>query len=250
MIKITSLLVMAVIVFACDSENANDCFQTSGPIVQQTREVGSFEKIIVNRDIELIIQEGSTFEVLIETGKNLISDVKVEVVGDQLQLTDGNTCNFIRDFGITKIHVTAPDIKEIRSSTQFDISSKGILNYPNLTLISEDYEFPENFAVGDFKLKVNSETLRVTANDLSFFYIEGDTKNLNLSFTAGTPRFNGENLIAQHVNIFHRGSDDMMVNPQQSIKGVINSAGDVISFNRPPLVEVEELYNGKLIFKD
>ena len=42
----------------------------------------------------------------------------------------------------------------------------------------------------------------------------------------------------------------MIVNPQASIKGSIFGTGDVISVNRPPVVEVEELYTGRLIFED
>jgi len=41
----------------------------------------------------------------------------------------------------------------------------------------------------------------------------------------------------------------MVVNPQNSIRGKIVSFGDVISKNRPPVVEVEELYKGRLRFE-
>ena len=41
---------------------------------------------------------------------------------------------------------------------------------------------------------------------------------------------------------------DMIVNPQQSISGELRSTGNVIAKNRPPIVEVEEFYTGRLIF--
>ena len=62
-------------------------------------------------------------------------------------------------------------------------------------------------------------------------------------------RFEGENLIAQNVSVFHRGTNDMIVNPQQSITGSILSTGNVISVNQPPIVDVEEVFNGRLIFE-
>lgn len=245
--KIFYILILTL-VFACNSEDASDCFQSSGSIIQQEITVDTFTKILVNRDVQLILKEGIEFKVIIETGKNLINDVEAIVVDDQLQLTDQNTCNYVRDFGITKIYVTAPNITEIRSSTQYDVSSEGVLDYNGLVLISEDFNVPGSFTVGDFRLDVNLITLRIVTNNISTFYITGQTENLNVGFFAGAGRFEGENLIAQNVNIFHRGSNDMIVNPQESLTGELRSTGDLISVNQPPVVTVEQFYTGRLIF--
>ena len=247
--KLLYILTLAL-VFSCNSEDAGGCFQTSGSIIQQEIIVDAFTKILVNRDVELILKEGVEYEVIIETGKNLLNDVEALIVDDELQLTDHNTCNYVRDYGITKIYVTAPNITEIRSSTQYDVSSNGILKFNSLTLISEDFNDPGSFTVGDFRLAVNLTTLRIVTNNISSFYITGQTENLNIGFFAGAGRFEGENLIAQNVNIFHRGSNDMIVNPQQSLEGELRSTGNLISVNQPPIVDVEQFYTGQLIFED
>ncbi|NNC49050.1 MAG: DUF2807 domain-containing protein, partial [Flaviramulus sp.] len=96
-------IVFLILIFACDSENAGDCFQKEGTIIQQEIIVANFDKIFVNRDIELIIEEGPTQKVVIETGKNLINDVSAAVANGELTLTDNNTCNYVRDYGITKV---------------------------------------------------------------------------------------------------------------------------------------------------
>ncbi|NCO64463.1 MAG: DUF2807 domain-containing protein [Flavobacteriales bacterium] len=234
---------------SCNSENANDCFQTSGTIVQQEISLDSFEKIWVNRDVELIIKEGAVQKVMIETGKNLINDVDAVVVEGQLFLTDNNSCNYVRNYGITKVYVTSPNINEIRSSTQYDISSDGVLRYPNLTILSEDFNAPDTFSVGNFKLQINNTSFSVVFNNLSNCYVSGATTNLNVTFASGLSRFEGRNLEAQKVIIWNRGSNDMILNPIQSIKGKISGTGDVISVNRPPVVEVDEQYKGRLIFE-
>ena len=90
--KIIYILTLILIV-ACNSEDAGDCFQTTGNIIQQEVAVNTFEKILVNRDIELIVKEGPEHKVLIETGKNLLNDVEAKVVSNALQLTDNNSCN-------------------------------------------------------------------------------------------------------------------------------------------------------------
>lgn len=236
------------LVFSCDSENASDCFQTAGNIITEEFFVDNFERILVNRDIELIIKEGPIQQVIVQTGENLLNDVVVEISENQLILTDNNTCNYVRDFGITKVFVTVPNLTEIRCSTQFEIKSEGVLNFDDLALLSENFNFPDTFPIGDFRLNLDVENLRVVSNNLSFFYLSGEAENLNINFVAGDGRFEGEDLIAQNVSIFHRGSNDMIVNPQESITGTIFSTGDVISVNQPPIVEVEEVFNGRLIF--
>jgi hypothetical protein len=237
-----------LILLACDSENANDCFQTAGNMIQQEIEVESFNRILVNRDITLIIKQATSQSVIIETGSNLINDVDVKVENNQLILTDNNTCNYVRDFGITKITVNTPTLTEIRTSTQYTVSSDGTLSFENLTLISENFNVPGLFTVGDFDLQVNSNNLNVLSNGLSSYYLNGTVNNLVLSFFAGDGRFEGENLMAQNIEVFHRGSNDMVVNPQQSITGSIVATGNVIAKNEPPIIEVEELFNGRLIF--
>ena len=238
-----------IVVLACDSESAGDCFQTEGAKVQQEVAVTPFEKILVNRDVELIVKDGVDFQVIIETGENLLNDVEAEVVNNELQLTDNNSCNYVRDYGITKIYVTAPNITEIRSSTQYDISSDGILNYDEIQLICEDYNQPGSFTVGDFRMQINANKLSIAANNISSFYMSGAVEDLSVGFFSGAGRFHGENLIAQNINVFHRGSNDMLVNPQESLTGKLRGTGDLISLHIPPIVDVEQFYIGQLIFQ-
>jgi len=245
--KIIYILIV-VVIFSCNSEDANDCFQKSGNSIQTEVIVSAFERILVNRNVELILKQGVGFQVIIETGENLINDVEAIVVDDELQLTDYNSCNYVREYGITKVYVTAPNIKEIRSSTQYDISSEGVLNYNNFKLFSEDFNISGTFTVGDFRLNINTTQLNITANNMSSFYISGQVENAFIGFYSGAGRFEGANLIAQNIEVYHRGSNDMIVNPQQSLTGQLLGTGDLISLNMPTTVEVEQIYTGQLIF--
>ena len=242
------IFILMLFVFACDSEDAFDCFQTAGNIIQEEVEVSAFERILVNRDVELIISEALEYKVTIETGENLLNDVKVEVIGNRLVLTDDNTCNYVRDFGITKIYVEAPNITEIRNSSQYTVSSNGSLSYPSLSLVSEDFNDDVEFTVGDFRITVNNVNLDIISNNISSFYIDGLTENLFVGFFSGSGRFEGRNLMAQNIEVNHRGSNDMIVNPIQSLTGILRGTGNLIAINEPPLVNVERVYTGQLFF--
>ncbi|MCF6279593.1 MAG: DUF2807 domain-containing protein [Flavobacteriaceae bacterium] len=236
-----------ILFFGCDSEDAGNCFQTAGNSIQQEFTVDSFDKILINERIELIIKEGTTQKVIVETGKNLMNDIDIQVVNNEVIATNNNTCNFVRDYSLTKVIITSPNITRIRNSSELAVRSDGVLTFPSLNLVADDFQ-SDFLNVGDFYISVNNTGLSVVSNGISNFYIDGQTTNLNIGFHAGDSRFEGRNLVATNVTIIHKSTNDMLVNPQTKIEGDIYSLGDVIAYNQPAIVDVTEHYQGKLIF--
>ncbi|MEX0313888.1 MAG: head GIN domain-containing protein [Allomuricauda sp.] len=245
------IIYLALILVACNGENTPDCFQNAGDLTRRTVEVSEFTRITVFENINLVLKQGVEQEVEIETGEFLQDEVTANVEDNRLVLRNENGCNFIRDYGLTTVYVTSPNITEIRSSTGLLISSDGVLNYPNMNLISESFINPETETTdGSFDLHLNSANIGITVNGIAYLKLRGTTTNLNVNIAAGDSRIEAENLVSQNVSVNHRGSNDVIVNPQLSISGVIRGTGDVISVNRPPEVEVDELFNGRLIFRN
>lgn len=244
-------IAVVVLFFGCDSEKGLDCFQASGSIIQEEFTVEDFSKIIVWERVQLIIQQGDTQKVVVETGENLLNDIEVKVIDGQLNLYNHNACNLVRDYGLTKVYVTAPNITEIRSSTGLPTKSLGVLRYPSLRLLSEDQNTEDGYHIdGDFELELDVESLIIVANGLSRFYLSGHADTLTIGLYSGDCGVDAGNLITDNVVInLHRSTSDIIVNPQVSIYAKLVSIGNVISKNRPPLVEKIELYTGRLIFE-
>ena len=239
---------IATILLSCNGKNVPDCFQNAGAIVQKEFIVEAFNKIIVFERVQLILKEASEQKIIVETGEYLMNEIVVEVENGQLILKDENGCNLTRDYGLTKIYVSAPNITSIRSSTGLPILSDGVLNYPNLSLVSEDFGAEGLYhTVGDFRLEVNCTNLNVTTNNLSHMFLSGAVENLTIGFYSGNSRFEGRHLIAQNILIFQRSSNDMILNPQLTLVGEIRSTGNVILVNEPPVVDVQVYYTGRLI---
>ena len=217
-----------ITIFSCNSEDSGDCLQTAGTIIQQEIDVAPFNKILVNKKVALVINEGPIQKVILETGENLMPDIEVQVVGDQIILTNHNTCNFLRDYGLTKVYITTPNITEIRNASELNVSSNGVLTFPTIYLQSTG-EKNDFLAVGDWHLNINNNKVIILSNGISNFYINGSTNNLDIIFSDGDCRFEGENFIAQHVKVKNVSSNDMLVNPVESLTGSIHSTGDVIS---------------------
>tara|TARA_R110000823_G_scaffold52940_2_gene130724 strand:+ start:71514 stop:72263 length:750 start_codon:yes stop_codon:yes gene_type:complete len=242
--------ILVLIFTGCNSESSWDCIQNAGTIVQNEVTVPPFTKILVWERTKVFIQQGEEQKVVIETGESLMNDVEVTVTDGRLEIHNNNSCNLVRDYEITKIYITSPNITEIRSSTGYLIESIGVLRYPSLTLLSEDQQNEDQYHIdGDFKLNLDVQSLSVVANGLSKFYLKGSATNTNFGLYAGDCRIFAENLTVQNLYVYHRSTGEMVVNPQLAIRGKIVSLGNVISKNRPAIVEVEELYRGKLIFE-
>lgn len=241
---------MAMVLLSCNAKVMPDCLQNAGPIIQMEFEMPTFDKIVVFERVQLILKEAPEQKVVVETGKYLRDDIKVSVVEDRLILKNNNGCNISRDYGITKVYVSAPNITQIRSSTGLPILSDGVLKYPDLALVSEDFEAEEQYHTdGDFILDVDCTNLTITNNNQSHVFLKGKVENLMIGFYSGNCRFEGRDLIAQNIQIYQRSSNDMIINPQVSLKGEIRSTGNVVVINNPPVVEVETFYTGRLIFE-
>jgi hypothetical protein len=246
--RYTFYIGLFIILFSCNNDSAPDCFQNTGDIIEQEFVVDAFDKITVFEGVELIITDAPIQKVIVQTGEYLLSDVKVSFVEGRLILKDENGCNIARDYGVTKVFVSSPNIVEIRNSSNFTVSSNGILNYSELNLLSENFgNEGEYSAIGDFNLQVNCDELQLVFNNLSTAYISGNVTDLFVGFYSGDSRFEGANLIAQNIQIYQRSSNDMILNPQLSLTGEIRSTGDVILVNEPPEMSVQVFYTGQII---
>lgn len=248
--KIAIYFIIFSLLLGCDYDEGLNCFQNSGPIIQQEISLADFNKITVFERAQLIISQGPK-SVILETGENLVSDIDIFVNDDELIINNNNGCNLFRDYGLTKIYVSSPNITEIRNSSGLSVLSGNTLSFDDLTLISEDLVEEDAFHTdGDFELDLNVNKLTIIQNNLSNFFLSGTVEELDLNFLFGDARFEGRSLIVQTANVYHRGTNDIIINPEQEITGTLLSTGDLILVNTPPLVNLEELYTGRVIYED
>ncbi|WP_306354004.1 head GIN domain-containing protein [Flavobacterium sp. '19STA2R22 D10 B1'] len=244
MMKKILLIISCILVVSCNSESGSDCFKSAGNTITEDITTANFDKINVYEGIELIIKQAEVTTVKLTTGSNLSNDIEIKVEEGVLKLKNNATCNWVRDYNLTKVYVTVPNLTTIYSASQFTVKSDGILNFPMLTLQSGVYKDETS---GIIDLEVNCENLYVESNFVNFFKIKGNTNYLSVNLYAGDARFDGSNLIAQNVEFFQRSSNDIIVNPQQRIKGNIYSTGNVILKNNPPIIDIVEHYKGYLV---
>ncbi len=250
----TSILLLQFLLlplFSCNGDKVPDCIQNAGELVREELVLEPFDKITVYELVRVVIRHGAEQKVEVETGRFLRDEVSASVVNGRLELRNNNRCNLFREYGLTTFYITVPELSEIRSSTGFPILSEGVLPFERLSLISESFVNPETETTdGSFDLNLEVESLSVVANGIAYFKLQGTASRMQLTVAAGDSRIEAENLLARQVSVNHRGSNDMLVYPLESLEGVIRGTGDVVSFHRPDTVQVEILYRGRLIYRE
>jgi hypothetical protein len=231
---------------SCSSDAVPDCFKNAGAMVTYEVPVSDFMRIAVYEGVEVIITEGSQYTVTVSTGENLKEDISAEVIDGELYLKNSGGCNWVRDYNSTTIYVTAPHLEKIYSASQFAVKSSGVLHYPVLSLQSG---LSGNTASGTFELAIDSESLTVEDNQSAYYKISGNVDNLNVSFYSGDARFEGSRLNADKVSVFHRSTNNIIINPQLEVRGTLYSTGNLVLKNTPPVVQVEQLYTGSVVFE-
>ena len=241
------ILIASLLLILTSCGISEDCFKGNGNRIKQTFLLENFTKIKVYDGVGLIIKEGPNYEVKIETSDNIIDNLDVKIEGDMLVIKDNSTCNIARDYGQTIVYVTAPKIEEIHSKTNQDIKSDGVLHYGLLRLFSIDLS--DGAGTGNFYINIDSiGQLVIESNNVSNFHINGHVGEMLLNFYFVNGRFYGEQLAAENIKIFQRGSNGMIVKPILKIEGTIYATGNVILKNMPPIIDVEEVYTGRLIY--
>jgi len=238
--------VLLLVLTSCNNDLTPECFEKMGPVITYDAVVPDFTAINLSVGIELVITEGPEQKVSITTGKNITQYITAKVKDGKLYLTNAVDCNWVRDYKSTTVYVTTPHLEQIYSGSQFAVKSNGVLTFPSLSLQSGIFS---ETASGTFELNVSCRNLSVDDNQGSYYIINGAVENLSVNFYAGDARFNGDNLIAQKLQVFHRSTNDIIANVQQEVTGTLYSTGNLVLKNHPPVVTVNRIYTGQVVYE-
>lgn len=226
--------------------SVDHCIKSTGENITETVILEPFEKVYIFKGISATIHQSEEHKIVINTGKNIRPHITYELANGELKIKDILDCNWVRDYGVTHIDIFAPNLTEINSRTEKNINSNGVLTYPNLTLTAIDLE--EGAGLGDFHFQINSDYFQISTNNVSSFYVSGQTKDFNLGMYSGLGKIRTEHLLVQnHIEVFHRGNNDAHVYPLGSISGNMYGLGNLYIKHQPTAIEIIQHFSGRVI---
>ena len=242
-------IALIFLTLGCAISDPGDCFENAGALGTKSVSLSNFSRVIVREGIVLEVSQGVENQLEIEYNEGLLDQITFEIIGDRLELNNNYGCRFFSGFKPATVRLTVVDLVELRNASEYTVQSVDTLRFDSLNLISEDF-FEDEVNVGDFDILFKGSTLSVVSNNVSNFRLYGTAELFDLNMASGQGKIQADQLQSQRIRLFHRGTSDLLVHPITEIRGEIRGTGNVISVNRPPLIAVDELYTGRLLFRD
>jgi hypothetical protein len=239
-----SVMVILVLIPACNQEHDFDCAKSTGEIIKTDKVIPPFHYVILEDNIDLVLKNGNDGQATIEAGKNLLSKVILQTQGDTLLITNNNTCNWVRNFK-HRISISLPvpeDDLTLLHRGYGEIKSSDALQVVNLAVYSLD-------AGGTIDLQLNSAVAVVYSNSHAFIKLTGQADYLDIWMHKGIGRVFAENLTAATCYVKHEGSNEIRIFPVQEGAVEIFASGNVVYYNEPLTMTSNIKGTGRLIRK-
>lgn len=241
-INILLIFTASLLINGCAKENMGDCFKTAGNVETQTRDVSGFSRIKLEDKIELYVTQSNYYEVKVETGRDLQSNIKTEVQDSVLTIKNINKCNFIRDPNATlKVYVTMPYLRMIRNG------GVGTIYFQNeFTGDTLDIRIGNS---GDVHANVNFNYISTSTHGNGDLYLTGKV-NYSSHYTNGTNYLHMEDLFIKDKIILNSYTiGDCYLNaPENGVMEVeIWESGSIYYKGNPASIAIKQEGKGKLI---
>jgi hypothetical protein len=234
------LVILGVSIQSCNSEEAFDCFKTSGEEITVTLDdIPDFNELIIHDDIELEIVETNEEYFELTYGENLIPKIVMEHENDSLMFFNQNFCGWTRDFEKPKLTWFTN-----KGSINIICLSDGKITTPDT--IKSDFAIRIQSATNDINLKIDNNKTTLSSNSSSYFEVSGKCTNLLVRAYFNDGKYDCNNFIVNRANVLQRGYNDIIVNVQDSLVGSIENAGRIL-YKGNPGVKVAVSNGGELI---
>ena len=191
----------------------------SGNVVEETRDVKSFDSIRIEFPAEVSISQGDHESLTIEAEDNFLPGLKTEVRGGTLDIYyDSDTEKHVNPTETVKIEIVVTGLKQV------DFESAGRLTLTGIESNSLDVSVS---GAGELKIvDLAADDLSVNMSGAGSMSATGSADNLDLSIS-GFGSFNGEDLHSQNANVTLSGAGSATVWVDKLLDAEISGAGSI-----------------------
>ena len=190
----------ALILFSsCKKENRCDCIKRTGDIITVTREVGKFDRIFVEQNVNVFITQDLVAEVKVEAGENIEPLIQTVVEDGILIIRNKNRCNWSRSYKkALNVYIKTPGLRYIHSNGTGNIVSLNTITVDSFDVrvessgnidltVNNNQVISHIYGAGDLTLRGTSSTHLCSIGGASFLYASDLKTNYTWiqSFTLG-----------------------------------------------------------------
>jgi len=238
-------MIIQIFVILCTcalvSCNKDGCSLASGSIINQTRNISSFNQIILYDKINLIVKEDSLETLTVEAKNNLLDGIKTDVSNNVLTIKNENHCTLLANPDEqVNVYISVSRLQQI---TYY---GAGNINSVN-TLHSDQFTVDSWYGTGTVKLDVMANQLNAyIRNNNAQFVISGQS-NLTNIYCAEEGSIDMFQLTSVNLWLNQRSIRDINVNVSGTLHADIVYIGNVFYKGNPVQIDSLITNSGKLI---
>lgn len=239
------LLVISFLLFVASCKKPEDrkCWKSAGEESSLVIDLPDFKRLTLGPHIKFTLVQDTTCYAVVGGGKNLLKFIHFDMPEDELIVTNGNKCNFLRSYKkevSVEIHVRELDFIQFEGTKELVCANT--LNQDYTSVVIRD-------GAGKFNLDINCYNLNfVITHGWGNFNLSGNVDYLRMEAN-GSGFGNAYSLaINDSVNVISNSSADLRIRANNiPFRVQTNSLGDVYYRGIPSFIEFNKYGDGDLI---
>lgn len=218
-----------------------DCFKSAGKTVSEYRTASSFDKIVLENNVDLVIVPNTNHYIKVTAGDNLMGGVVTELSGSTLYIRNENRCNWVRSFKNQLLVEVGMDLpKNIAYYGSGDI-------FCNDTIRSEEFTFDSWNGSGSINLLFNCGKTHINNNIGRCDYNLNGFSGVSFIYMNDVAVLNAGNLSTYYTYIRNKSTGDCRVQAKVELSAEIEYTGNIYYTGSPVTVNQKLTGEGKLI---
>jgi Putative auto-transporter adhesin, head GIN domain len=230
--KAIILIATSFLLFSCNLETVNG----NGKVATKERSLsGDYQKISAGSGLEVIIEQGSGYSVIVEADENLHQHIRTEVSGNTLEIsTDANIGNATAK----KVIVRLPHIEGIEAGSGCTVTSRNTLKDDTIDLSTSSR--------GNMEVAIEAKKLICEASSGSKLKVSGRADKLNAE-ASSNGSLNASGLAAEKVKADASSGGTIYVDAESSLSANASSGGKIFYAKVPDDLHKDTSSGGEVV---
>lgn len=239
------ILLLVPLLHSCEKAPLSDCFTSTGDVIEEEREVGSFSSILLRHNVNLHLHQAQQNKLVVKAGSNLLPKIKTQVnENGRLEIRNNNSCNWVRSYDIPiDVYLDFVKLDSLEYRSIGDVTNEGTLFFDTLNL---------NVPEGSGKLALTIDAGIVYCglpNGTADVVLKGFCE-ISYLYAAGFGRIDNRGLVSKFVYVNNKSSNNLYLQATIELGATIENIGNIYYSGSPPLINLNQIGTGKLIKLD
>lgn len=236
LLKLSMSIVVAVLFLTnCEAQKYGR-IKGDGNVINETREVGSFDKIGVSGSFDINLVKGKEGKIEIKIEKNLLPYLITEVENGKLKIRWKKGTNVSTNRGVDLI-VHFKEINDIASSGSSDIESNDLIKTDNLEVAVS--------GSGNISLQVDVDELNARVSGSGDLDFKGAADNFKAAMS-GSGDIEAFALQTNTANLKISGSADITISVKDELYARVSGSGDITYKGKPKIEDIKVSGSGEI----